>query len=49
MSENGNGGEMLVLLERGKKVLTRTVTAKAEEQSIRDDSFISPPGKLYIC
>lgn len=37
-------GEMMVLLERSKKILTRTVTSKAEEQAIRDDNFISPAG-----
>ena len=37
-------GECLVLLERNKKTLTRTVTSKAEDQAIRDDNFISPAG-----
>lgn len=40
-------GKTILLLERAKKVLTRTVTAKAEENAIRSDNFISPAGTLY--
>ena len=40
------GGEMLLLLERSKKVLTRTITAKSEDQAIREDNFISPAGRI---
>ena len=37
-------GELFVVFERSKKILTRTVTAKAEEKAIRDDNYISPAG-----
>ena len=37
--------DMLLLLERSKKIVTRTVTSKAEEQAIRDDNFISSAGR----
>ena len=38
-------GKLIVLFERSKKILTRIVTAKADEKTIRDDNYISPPGK----
>ena len=38
-------GELIILFERNKKIVTRTVTSKSEDQSIRDDNFISPAGK----
>ena len=38
------GDEIVLLFERFKKVLTRTVTAKAEEKSIKDDDYVSPAG-----
>ena len=37
-------GKLILLLERSKKVLTRTVTAKAEQKAIREDDFVSPAG-----
>lgn len=40
--------DMLLLLERSKKIVTRTVTSKAEEQAIRDDNFISPAGREVV-
>ena len=40
------GGKMLVVFERTQKILYRTVTAKADEKSIRDDNFISPAGTI---
>lgn len=39
-------GKLILLLERSKKVLTRTVTAKAEQKAIREDDFVSPAGKV---
>ena len=42
------GGKMITVFERSKKILTRTVTAKAEDKAIRDDNFISPAGRTII-
>jgi hypothetical protein len=39
-------GKTVLLFERAKNVLTRTVTAKAEEKAIRSDNFISPAGTI---
>ena len=39
-------GKLILLLERSKNVLTRTVTAKAEQKAIREDDFVSPAGKV---
>ena len=41
-------GEMIVLFERSKKVLTRTVTAKSEDKAIQDDNYISPAGTYQL-
>ena len=40
--------QMLVLFERNKKIITRTVTAKSEAQSVRDDIVISPAGLILL-
>ena len=37
-------GQMIVIFERSKKVLTRTVKAKAEDKAIQNDNYISPAG-----
>ena len=39
-------GSMIKIKERKQKMLTRTVTAKAEEISIKDDEYVPPSGHL---
>ena len=39
-------GEIIQIYERVRPPVTRTViTAKSEEKAIKDDNFVSPPGK----
>lgn len=39
-------GSLVKIKERNFKLVTRTVTSKSEEQSIKDDNHIPPPGHL---
>lgn len=39
-------GSLVKIKERNLKLVTRTVTAKSEEQSISNDDYIPPPGHL---
>ena len=41
-------GSMIKIKERNLKVVTRTVTAKSEEKSLKDDDFMSPAGHLMF-
>jgi hypothetical protein len=45
LEENQRNGVLMEIFERSKKVLTRTVTAKAEDKAIQDDDYVSPAGK----
>ena len=39
-------GEIIQIFETVRPPVTRTViTAKSEEKAIKDDNFVSPPGK----
>ena len=39
-------GDIIQIFERVRPPVTRTViTAKSEEKAIKDDNFVSPPGK----
>ena len=41
-------GSMIKIKERNLKVVTRTVKAKSEENSLKDDDFMSPAGHLMF-
>ena len=41
-------GSFVKLKERNLKLVTRTVTAKAEEQNVKDDNYIPPPGHVMF-